>query len=107
MRLLQLLETGCITLYARGDYASSVKHPSWGMFFPPNPYWVIRLLALENPCASCGRSADEVPLRITMQSARRFANPLSLFVACLNHDPLRDERLLERRLLVKNEDYSG
>jgi hypothetical protein len=86
------IKSDALTLYSRGQYSRQFNHPQLGPVFPPNPYWVVRLLAVDGKCAVCGRTSADRELLVATRSALRYMNPVSLEVYCADHDPLQSVR---------------
>lgn len=88
------LKSDALTVYARGHYGRAFQHPTIGLIHPPNPFWVVRILALDGKCYECGITSAEAPLRVAPDMQRvipRYINPLGLRVACEEHDPISEE----------------
>ena len=83
-----------LDIYARTVFASPFDHARLGMIYPPNPYWVCRLLAVDGRCAECEFSRVDGPLRAAPQPFSRYVNPVNLALFCAEHDPLSSERMV-------------
>ncbi len=93
------IKSDALTLFAKGQYGPLVQHPILGAVHPPNPYWVVRLLAVDGNCSECGRTAVETQLVAGVRTPLKFMNPVNLEVFCELHDPLESVRWIERRFL--------
>jgi hypothetical protein len=63
----------------------------FGLTSLPQPYWVIRLLAMVGHCehiGGCTRTIANSLLTVTPDVPRGSLNPTNLRVTCLEHDPL-------------------
>lgn len=90
------IKSDALTLYSRGQYAQPINHPHLGYIFPPNPYWVPRLLAVDGKCSSCDVTAAAAQLCAATRTPLKYMNPVNLEVYCTDHDPLRDFRWISR-----------
>ncbi|MGE2715176.1 HNH endonuclease [Mycolicibacterium litorale] len=88
-----------LTIYSRGHYAKPFSHPTLGNVFPPNPFWVVRILAMDGRCASCGRNSVEAQLFAATREQSKYMNPVALELYCRDHDPLVDSRWVKARSL--------
>lgn len=97
------LKSDALTLYARGQYGRPFQHPTLGLIYPPNPLWVVRIMALDGKCYECGITTMDAPLRVAPGSGNgvpRYINPLALRVVCEEHDPIREHRYVLRSILA-------
>lgn len=65
----------------------------------PNPFWVIRMLALRGFCqfqGDCGRTADDAELFVAPIDWSGSPNPTNLAIYCETHDPLAVDRMQKR-----------
>ena len=74
-------------------------HPRLGITSVPQPFWVVRMLALRGRCeyASCGRSVSTSELTALPRNEHGAMNPMNLMVTCLEHDRLGADRLVHRK----------
>ena len=98
------IKSDALTLYGSSRRVRDFVHPALGAgrVVPPNPLWVLRLLALVGKCAECGVSSEEAGLRVTpfpVDPLPRYSNPSNLRVICETHDPIRTLRFVDRKLL--------
>ena len=62
----------------------------------PQPFWIVRLLALRRNCEhpqGCAHSVENAELTIVTTRTGGAINPANLRVTCYEHDPLRLKRL--------------
>jgi hypothetical protein len=74
-------------------------HPRLGVTSLPQPFWVVRILALRKRCehGSCHRQVSTSELTATPRNERGAMNPMNLMVTCLEHDRLGSDRLVHRK----------
>lgn len=63
----------------------------------PQPFWIVRLLALIRTCEhpdGCDRSVENAEMTVVPIRAGGALNPTNLRVTCYDHDPLGSNRLL-------------
>lgn len=100
------LKADALTLYARGQYRQQIRHPTLGLVYPPNPLWVVRILALEGKCLTCGMTSEGGQLLISptiLNGIPRYINPLSLLVFCRVHDPIQEHRYVPASTLLRSD----
>lgn len=76
------------------------RHPRLGPVSVPQPFWVVRLLALRPRCEApqgCPATTEEQELTVAPRRRHGAPNPANLMVVCRDHDPLGDERLVAAR----------
>jgi hypothetical protein len=75
-------------------------HPRLGNLLVPVPYWVVRVLGTQRKCQfpQCGKDSSTSPLVIAPCSSAGAMVPGNLGVYCDTHDPIREYRLVPRRL---------
>lgn len=95
------MKNDALTIFDRGRYPQMIEHPDLGAVFRPNPFWVLRLLALRKRCHVCGTSSQEARLLPSAEPGIRFFNPANLQVVCEDHDDMRAFRLVPRRVVVR------
>lgn len=79
-----------------------LHHPHLGDVTIPQPFWIIRLLAMRRRCEAvegCDKTTANSELLISPRFTHGSANPVSMRVYCREHDPLRHHRLIPRHLL--------
>jgi len=70
----------------------------------PNPFWVIRILALRGKCQhmeGCNKTAIDSELFVTLGDWSGSPNPTNLVVYCETHDPIRVDRFQSRTDIEK------
>lgn len=78
-------------------------HPTLGVVSIPQPFWVVRFLAMRGRCedpSGCAARTQTDELTVAPRNVHGAPNPANLIVVCREHDPLRDVRLVARRLLT-------
>lgn len=78
-----------------------INHPDAGRASVPQPFWVVRLLAMRGRCEalSCDSSTLTHELTAAPRNLRGSPNPANLMVVCQEHDPLADWRLVPSRCM--------
>jgi hypothetical protein len=76
-------------------------HPKFGITSLPQPFWVVRILALRRRCEheSCGHSVSTSELTTLPRNRAGAMNPMNLKVTCKEHDYFGADRLVHRKLL--------
>lgn len=90
------------SIYDVGAKPSVVCHPQIGKMTVPHPFWVVRLLSLNQQCEykdGCDKTVKNAELTVTLQHKVGALNPLNLRVTCLDHDPIGSERFISRKLV--------
>jgi 5-methylcytosine-specific restriction endonuclease McrA len=90
-----------VSIYDVGSVPKVFHHPHLGVTSVPQPFWVVRLLALRKRCESstgCNRTTANSRLFIGPLNATGAMNPVNLTVRCADHDELRNHRLVPRSL---------
>jgi hypothetical protein len=77
----------------------SFRHPRRGLMSVPQPFWVVRTLALRGQCEeqSCKRSISNTELTVQPRNPSGAMNPMNMMVTCLEHDRVGEDRLVNRR----------
>lgn len=99
-----------VSLYNVSSMTIDVQHPKLGTFAAPQPFWIIRLLAVRRRCEhpdGCRRTVDNTELTIAPKHAAGSVNPINMLVCCTEHDPLRINRLVPRRVLASSSGSSN
>jgi hypothetical protein len=76
------------------------RHPTLGLVATPQPFWVVRLLALRPRCehpSGCAARVTDQELTVATRLTGGAPNPANLIVVCSEHDPLADNRLVGAR----------
>lgn len=76
------------------------RHPTLGIVSVPQPFWVVRFLAMRGRCedvSGCAARTTTDELTVAPRSVHGAPNPANLIVVCREHDPLRDVRLVAPR----------
>jgi hypothetical protein len=85
----------------------SFRHPRLGHRTVPQPFWVVRLLAIRGCCeytSGCGTTPKDGPLTISPEFPAGAPNPTNLRVTCMEHDPIDAvDRLVARRFFQPEE----
>jgi hypothetical protein len=87
-------------LYDAEGAPRAFNHPLLGLLSVPQPFWVVRLLAMRQRCefpGGCQARSDSDELTVVPRNIGGAPNPANLMVICASHDPLRDVRLLAAR----------
>lgn len=77
-------------------------HPTAGAISIPQPFWVVRLLAMRPRCedpSGCVARTSAQELTVAPRRIGGSPNPSNLMVVCNNHDPLQDIRLIAARFI--------
>ena len=85
-------------LYDVGSNTYRFKHPKLGVLDLPQPFWVVRVLAITKEC----QHHDAPACKATTQNAQLYIAPLqegamtppNLSCFCANHDPWRNHRFI-------------
>lgn len=86
-----------ISIYDVGRNLKSYKNGSYVGYSIPEPYWIIRKLALENKCSHIGCFCNRKnKLYIDLINPRGAANPINLKVVCKLHMNERHRRFVPR-----------
>ncbi|WP_082945107.1 HNH endonuclease signature motif containing protein [Mycobacterium sp. 852013-50091_SCH5140682] len=83
------------------------QHPILGIVSVPQPFWVVRFLAVRGRCedlTGCTARTSSEELTVAPRRANGAPNPANLVVVCREHDPLREVRLVAPRFA---RDYRG
>ncbi len=70
----------------------------------PNPFWVIRILALRGKCqhiGGCTRTVKDAELFVSLADWTGSPNPTNLVVYCEDHDPIQVDRKQSRVDIAK------
>lgn len=76
------------------------RHPTLGVLSVPQPFWVVRFLAMRGRCedpSGCQVRTDSAELTVAPRHPGGAPNPANLQVVCQDHDPLANERLVAAR----------
>ncbi|WP_085101878.1 HNH endonuclease signature motif containing protein [Mycobacterium paraense] len=76
------------------------RHPKLGIVGVPQPFWVVRFLAVRGRCedlSGCAARTSSNELTVAPRNLRGAPNPANLIVVCREHDPIRDVRLVAPR----------
>ncbi|MGY1746751.1 HNH endonuclease [Blastococcus sp. SYSU D00695] len=79
------------------------KHPTLGWVSVPQPFWVVRFLAMRGRCehpSGCAARTSSDELTVAPRHIHGAPNPANLMVVCRDHDPLRDVRLVASKQLM-------
>jgi len=85
-----------VSLYNVPGVPKRAERNGLGVYSLPQPFWVVRALALVRNCehlGGCSRSADNAEMTVAPFKVRGAMNPTNLSVVCTDHDPLREKRL--------------
>lgn len=86
-------------LYDAEATPRSLQHPALGMVSVPQPFWVVRLLAMRPRCEydrGCDLRTTNAELTVALKRPGGSPNPTNLFVVCQEHDPMAATRLINR-----------
>ena len=74
-------------------------HPKLGLVSVPQPFWVVRILALRKRCEheACAGTATVSELTALPRNPLGAMNPMNLMITCFDHDPLGTDRLIPRK----------
>ncbi|WP_228379231.1 hypothetical protein [Demequina rhizosphaerae] len=84
-------------LYDVGLASRSRRHPRRGVVSVPQPFWVVRTLALRPRCEfleGCEKTAISSELTVALRHEKGDANPSNLTVTCIEHHPWGSDRLV-------------
>ncbi|MCV7060851.1 HNH endonuclease [Mycolicibacterium vaccae] len=90
-------------IYDAEAATSSLRHPTLGIVSVPQPFWVVRFLAMRGRCenvSGCSSRTTTHELTVAPRNAQGTPNPANLIVVCREHDPLRDVRLVAPTLVT-------
>lgn len=76
------------------------RHPSLGLVSVPQPFWVVRFLAMRARCedsSGCQKRTATNELTVAPRNLGGSPNPANLMVVCDEHDPMTDVRLVAAR----------
>ncbi len=64
----------------------------------PEPFWVVRITAIQGQCqaAGCSATIQNSELRVTLKDFSGSPNPTNLRAVCPRHDPIVSDRLKNR-----------
>jgi hypothetical protein len=85
-----------LSIYDVEGQPRSAGQNSLGISSVPQPFWVVRLLALNRTCeyqSGCTRSVQTAELTVAAIRESGALNPTNLRVTCREHDPLGAIRL--------------
>ncbi|MCV2491661.1 HNH endonuclease [Geodermatophilus sp. YIM 151500] len=80
------------------------KHPTLGPVSVPQPFWVVRFLAMRGRCedpSGCAARTSSDELTVAPRNIHGAPNPANLIVVCREHDPLRDVRLVASKFIPR------
>lgn len=80
------------------------RHPTLGIVSVPQPFWVVRFLAMRGRCedvSGCSMRTTTDELTVAPRNIYGAPNPANLIVVCREHDPLRDVRLVAPRFAAR------
>lgn len=75
-------------------------HPRLGILSVPQPFWVVRFLAMRGRCedpSGCEARAATTELTVAPRNLGGVPNPANLMVVCGEHDPFSNDRLVAAR----------
>ena len=90
-------------LYDAEGVTRKFHHPALGSVSIPQPFWVVRFLAMRGRCedtTGCAARTTSDELTVAPRSVHGAPNPANLMVVCREHDPLRDARLVARKFVL-------
>lgn len=90
-----------VSIYDVGSVPKVFKHPHLGVASVPQPFWIVRLLALRKRCESptgCKNTTANSRLFIGPLNAAGSMNPTNLTVRCSEHDELRHHRFVPKAI---------
>lgn len=90
-------------LYDAEAVTRKFHHPVLGNVSVPQPFWVVRFLAMRGRCedvSGCGARTTSDELTVAPRSVNGAPNPANLMVVCREHDPLRDVRLVAKKFVA-------
>jgi len=90
-----------VSIYDVGSAPKVFRHPNLGAISVPQPFWIVRLLALRKRCESptgCRNTNANSRLFVGSLNTAGAMNPTNLTVRCAEHDELRNYRLVPRTL---------
>ncbi len=88
-------------MYDAPGQCRNFDHPSLGFTSVPQPFWVVRILAVRKGCeyeGGCTSSTAKSELTVAPGYVNGSPNPSNLMVVCRDHDPFRDIRLVAAEL---------
>lgn len=91
---------GRTVLYDVEGQPRRFAHPTLGRVSVPQPFWVVRLLAMRGRCEhseGCEATVSNSELTVAPIRAGGAANPSNLMVVCYRHDSLASTRRVARR----------
>lgn len=90
-----------LSIYDVQANAVIFNHPTLGITSVPQPFWVVRILALRRNCefSSCHESTSTAELTVQPRYQFGAMNPMNLMVTCPGHDRFGSGRLVNRKLL--------
>lgn len=94
-------KSNLISLYDVAGRCKVIPHPRVGKIAVPQPFWVVRILGLRQRCewhGGCKRNVKNCELTVAPRNMGGAMNPINLFAVCDEHDPIRDERLVNSEL---------
>jgi hypothetical protein len=92
-------------IYDADAKARLFSHPTLGRVSVPQPFWVVRLLAMRGRCedpSGCPATVGNAELTVAPNRLSGAPNPANLRVVCEQHDPLAKYRLVSSNLFTKN-----
>lgn len=97
-----------LSIYEVGSQALKAQKNSIGIHTLPQPFWVVRLIALSTGCEhpeGCSTSVSQTELTVTSNRQSGSLNPMNIRVTCLHHDPMKSIRL--QPVSVVNDIWGG
>jgi 5-methylcytosine-specific restriction endonuclease McrA len=79
------------------------EHPALGLMLVPQPFWVIRVLAVRRRCehvGGCSARLETHELTVARKYKSGSPNPSNLMVVCSDHDPFSAHRLVPATALA-------
>lgn len=76
------------------------RHPTLGIASVPQPFWVVRFLAMRGRCedpSGCQQRTSTAELTVAARNHGGSPNPANLMVVCHEHDPMTEARLVAAR----------
>lgn len=92
-----------LSLYDGATTRKAISHPQLGKTEVPQPFWVVRFLALRGRCEwaeGCSQTTENSMLTVAPRFPRGGPNPVNAWVCCDTHDPIRTYRFVPRSVFA-------